>query len=342
VSNIEKTLQAALQGASLGAEIEALRASRPPTRITEPKTLWLLRTLVQRLAPADCLEIGSLFADTSRVLADALVDAGGGSLVTIDPYGGDRVPEIIEAWPALQRATTRFLPVNSMSFFLDLETSRTPRGLAAPFNLAFVDGHHSFEYAYFDLLRTAHYLRPGGAIVVDNTEQSGPAQAVRAFLAEYRQWTEFVQQGYIPPDDRPEFMPGAGGALLLAPPGLEIGSLPFKFNLYDIGQSTISAIELQTLGGECTGTLLAAANLYSLPYDYHLTGSGLVYENRAVRQAIRGFEAGKTCIPFDPPLRIEPTDPDKSPTHLELELRFISDEGPHLLLDPEAAVVLRR
>jgi hypothetical protein len=229
-----------------------------------------------------------------------------------------------------------------MSFFLDLETSRAQRGLSAPFNLAFVDGHHSFEYAYFDLLRTAHYLRPGGAIVVDNTEQSGPAQAVQAFLAQHRAWKRFVQDDYVPPDDRPEFMPGAGGALLLAPPGVEVGSLPFKMNLYDIRQKSISSIHLQTLDGGVSGTLVAAGNLYSLPYDYHLTGSGLVYDNRSVRQTIRTSGPGRIGISFDPPLHVEPANPDASPVNLELELRFMAaaTEGMNLMLDPAAQVDL--
>jgi predicted O-methyltransferase YrrM len=69
-----------------------------------------------------------------------------------------------------------------MQYFLELETQRVAKGADSPFGVIFLDGHHNFEYAFYDLIRSADHLAPEGAIVVDNLEQEGPKVAVVQFL----------------------------------------------------------------------------------------------------------------------------------------------------------------
>ena len=45
------------------------------------------------------IEIGTYYAGTTEVLARAMHANGAGHVMTIDPYGGQRVPAILEAWP---------------------------------------------------------------------------------------------------------------------------------------------------------------------------------------------------------------------------------------------------
>ena len=338
---LEARLKAFVASAAFTDPLKARSAKARETRITHWQTQWLLAELARQLAPANCLEIGTFFADTTRIIADALCEQGGGDLVTIDPFGGDRVPGIMAGWPAAQQAATSFKPQNSMSFFLDLELARAPRGQNAPFNLVFVDGHHSFDYAFFDLLRSAHYLRPGGAIVVDNTEQSGPAQAVGAFLERYRHWTFFCQADYRPPVDRPEFMADVCSAVLLAPDGIEIGPLPYKFNLYDIDCDQIAKIRMAARNKNLSGTLIVSANMYSMPYDHHETGKGLSWDERTSRHALTEPSGPLIEVCYETPLRVTRANAE-APVHLELELRFLADssDGQHVLLHPAQPEIL--
>jgi Methyltransferase domain len=131
-----------------------------PQQITNHATQAVLGELVRLIPSARVLEIGTYFADTSRYLAEIMADTGG-ELTTIDPFGGARVPDIIAGWPAALQRRVTFFPDNSMAFFLKLEERQTPIGARAPFDIVFVDGHHTFEYAFFDLMRSALYLRPG-------------------------------------------------------------------------------------------------------------------------------------------------------------------------------------
>jgi predicted O-methyltransferase YrrM len=177
----------------------------------------VLGELVRLIPSARVLEIGTYFADTSRYLAEIMVDIGG-ELTTIDPFAGARVPAIIAHWPGALQQRVTFLPDNSMAFFLKLEERQTPIGPGAPFDIIFVDGHHTFEYDFFDLMRSARYLCPGGAIVLDNVSQAGPAEALRLFLADHQHWSLFKIHANSPGFG---FMPQVESSILLAPDGLE-------------------------------------------------------------------------------------------------------------------------
>ena len=66
------------------------------------------------------VEIGTYYAGTTEVLARAMHANGAGHVMTIDPYGGQRVPAIFEAWPPEPRTVTTYAAVDSMGLFTQL------------------------------------------------------------------------------------------------------------------------------------------------------------------------------------------------------------------------------
>lgn len=318
----EQSLRDAFASVEFKQRVDKL--TRDQDRITSAISQATLYDLSRVLAPANILEIGSYFGNTARVLAQSVVDSGAGSLVTIDPFGGERLPSIIASWPEELAAVTSFHGLNSMSYFASLEVVRTPTGKKAPFNLIFVDGHHSYEYALFDILSSAFYLRPGGAIVVDDVAQAGPAMAIASFLSRYRGWRLFSQSGKLPDPSFPESVPGTNGAILLSPGGVEVSQIPYKFHFYGLPSTAIRVVRMPLLPTGSSGTLSASANLYSSPYDLHITGVGLVSKVFNVTKRIVGHEAS-TEIFFGSELAIQPYT-DNSNTTLEMELRFEPDQ----------------
>jgi predicted O-methyltransferase YrrM len=293
--------------------------------------------LVQALAPADVLEIGSYFGVTSRLIAEAIARAGSGSLTTIDPFGGDRLPGIMSAWPTALQAVTTFRAEFSMQYFASLEVQHAPLVRDARFNLVFVDGHHSYEYALFDIQSAAINLRPEGVIVADNVELDGVSNAVSDFLQRMTHWRLYRQagqEGRFPM----ESVPGCSSAILLSPEGVEVGRNPVKFYLRDLADAAIDRIEIPLVPSSGPGLLTLRANLYSLPYDHHVTGVGLVSDVRAASMAVA---AGQTALSIPIELRVIPAAPD-APIHLELELSFSRDGAANALVDVSRDIRLRR
>lgn len=334
----EDRLRAAFESAAFDDHVERFTAD--PGRITPAVSQAMLYHLARLLAPANILEIGSYFGNTTRVLAQSVADAGAGSLVTIDPYGGDRLPGIIAGWPHYLAAITSFHALNSMSYFASLEVARTATGKHAPFNLIFVDGHHSYEYAMFDLLSSALYLRPGGVIVVDNVEQAGPSMAVASFLSRYKGWRLFSQSREALDPAFPESVPGALGAILLSPGGVEVSQIPYKFHFYGMDRTAVGAVRVPLLPTGAPGTLSASANLYSVPYDMHITGVGLVTKIVSVTKRVDGHEP-MAEIDFGADLAIQPHT-DDAPVSLELELQFQPDDehASNIIVDVSGGVTL--
>ena len=125
-----------------------------------------------------------MFAGTAEVMARALWENGKGIVHTTDPLGGGRCPQVIASSPQELQRVTRFYALNSMDYFDHHD--RQPVTL----DLVLVDGNHDFEYALFDLQMSARLLRPGGIVLMDNAEQTGPFKASQVFLANNREWRE--------------------------------------------------------------------------------------------------------------------------------------------------------
>lgn len=213
-----------------------------------------LYILVRMMQPKVVAEVGTLFAGTTQVLARALVENGAGEIHTTDPYGAERCPGIMAAWPQSLQAVTHFYPLNSMDFFLTLDQRRI--GL----DLVLVDGNHDYEFALFDLQMAARLLRPGGIVVMDNAEQTGPFQATRTFLDRHSAWREIgdAVKAYDPLnpfDPTRSSVPGTTFILLQAPPHVSVGAGPHSWGQVFTDMTSMKGISLD-LGSQSTaGTL---------------------------------------------------------------------------------------
>ncbi len=172
--------------------------------------------LIRLIKPKFGLEIGTFKAGTTEVLVSAIQANGFGVLLTIDPFGGDRVPPIIEKWPAELREYVSFSPVTSMDFFIALEQK------SVELDFVFIDGDHSYEYAFYDLNMSARRLAPGGVIVLDDFNQPGVHQAAKDFLALNPGWEEIggVLDAFDPNDPFNSMLPSIPdtGFLVLTSP----------------------------------------------------------------------------------------------------------------------------
>jgi predicted O-methyltransferase YrrM len=309
----------------------ASAASLREGQLTEPGGQAVMAEIVDLLSPADVLEIGTYHADTTRYLAQFMAAKGAGHITTIDPLGAERVPKIIAAWPEAMRQRVTFHPQNSMSYFMDLELARAGTGMAAPFNLVYVDGHHAFEYALFDTVRAALYLRPGGVLVVDNMEQAGPSAAVTLFLSGRRHWRFFSLDRRAPGTQKANSIPSASAAIILAPNGIEIGSIPYYFDLFGL-PARVCRLRLRLRQAGSKGSLGMTVNLYATP----ATLSFATLERR-----IDPSETGEIVIPLQPALEISDPPPGQG-ISARVELRYVSEHGsgPNVLLDADRPVIL--
>jgi predicted O-methyltransferase YrrM len=140
--------------------------------------------LIRAMKPQAVAEIGTAFGGTAELIARALWENGAGLLYTTDPFGAGRAPPIIRKWPEPLQDITRFYPLSSMDFFIVLSKEKTS------LDIAFIDGDHDFEFAYFDVLMAGRLLRPGGIMVIDNSSQTGPYYAAAQFLRDNPDWIE--------------------------------------------------------------------------------------------------------------------------------------------------------
>ncbi len=127
-------------------------------------------------------------------------------------------------------------------------------------DLVLVDGNHDYEFALFDLQMAARLLRPGGVIVMDNAEQTGPFQASRTFLAAHPAWHELGNSisSYDvsnPFDANRASAPGTTFVLLRAPPYLSIGLGPHSWGQLRTERSSVAAFALELPDQITSGTL---------------------------------------------------------------------------------------
>jgi predicted O-methyltransferase YrrM len=321
---------------SISAEFARLSAGHPPIRqgqVTPTETQFVLTELVRLLAPASVLEIGTFFADTARVVAEAMAKVGAGHLTTIDPFGGHRVPGIIAGWHPNVRDRVTFRSDNSMSFFLYLDNElHVKRGNGAPFNIIYVDGNHTFEYAFFDLMCSSLYLRPGGVFVVDNIDLGGPAGAIKVFLERHTHWKLFKTGGSENDAESLALHPQTNSAMIVAPDGIEIGSLSYQFDLSNLQSPQVHELEIRARRG-AAGLLRASTCLYSRPIDYHLTGEGEQARIGLAHHKIDSVAGDTIVIPYEPPITISPRPNDRIAAHVELS--FAAEGRENLLVEVE-------
>ena len=316
------------------ARVAALQARAELRSITEADEMATIALWVEAVRPELCLEIGTFFAGTSRVICEALAAGGGpGKLLTIDPYGGHRVPDILTGWPAGLRDRVEFRPVNSMTLFDELETARTPKGGRSPLGLAFVDGNHNFEYALFDVIRAADFLAPGGAIVIDNMDQEGPRQAAARFLQWNPAWRLFAAGRLFDSSLRYADLAPVTWGLLLAPRGIQVSQMAFKFFERSVPHRVIRGVKFNAVEASGPGTLAVKLNYHAYPFDYHLTGTDMVQQVRTGEVRVRPGEA--PVLWFAEPAELVLPHREYN-VNYELEALFTPDAGAgYVLLDKD-------
>ena len=216
----------------------------------------LLYHMVRTIKPQVVIEVGTYYAATSEAMVRGLFENGKGVLHTTDPFGIERCPAIISGWPEQLRNHTRFYPLNSMEFFASLEHQK------AVIDIAFIDGNHDYEYAYFDLLSAAKMMRPGGIVVLDNIEQPGPYWAGVEFLKQNPEWTEIGHSiaNFSPAnpfDQTRSFIGGTAFLILKAPSDYVIKSAPLATGQANYVEKQLSGIRLHMATPAPKGTLHA-------------------------------------------------------------------------------------
>ncbi|MFN0055779.1 MAG: class I SAM-dependent methyltransferase [Planctomycetales bacterium] len=204
----------------------------------------LLYHLVRSLRPEHVVEIGTYFAAGTEVLARALWECGTGTLHTADPYGKIRCPSLLARWEDRLRAHVRFYPWNSMELFQHLGERQTQ------LDLAFIDGNHDFEFALFDLQAASKLMRPGGVIVMDDANQSGPFWASKVFLDQNPGWSELgnclaLAKSNDPFGPVPTLFPGSKFLLLHAPREIHVGELPFSTGQVAFDGTQLTGLEFE-------------------------------------------------------------------------------------------------
>lgn len=204
----------------------------------------LLYHIIRSTKAQNVIEVGTYYAATSEVMARALWENGcEGLLHTTDPFGRERCPSIISGWPSELQKHIRFYPLNSMDFFGELE-----RGQVVV-DMAFIDGNHDYEYAFFDLASAAKLIRPSGIVLMDNVEQPGPFWAAVEFLRQNPDWTELGNSvaSFVASDpfnaDR-GFIPGTPFILLKAPAGYIVKSAPRATGQQIYGSKQLTGLRL--------------------------------------------------------------------------------------------------
>lgn len=130
------------------------RASSPPHQT------WLLSTLVRELGARRCLEMGTCVGISGSYLAAASTAVGGGTVVTLEGH---------EDRAAVARTTFARLGFDRAEVVVGSFRSTLAGVLGdAPFDLAFVDGHHdgAATIEYVTAIRAAS--RPGTLLVLDD------------------------------------------------------------------------------------------------------------------------------------------------------------------------------
>lgn len=298
-----------LDGSQEFADLGFFYRTQPHTLLS-PRSRALLYALVRYRRPETALEIGTYFAGASEVVARALHANGAGQLLTIDPFGGQRVPPILEAWPAELKARVGFMAASSMNAFMVLDERRTA------LDFAFIDGNHDYAYAAFDLEAAANRLAPGGLVVLDDYDQPGVFWAAKDFLARNPHWHD--PAGVLAGGEPAPSVPETGFVILQGPAEDSVGVRPFN-RMLRIAAAAVPSLDLACAAP--VGGMLRAQGFLRVFYR------GRDAVQHAATAAAR-VEAGddRVALRFGADLA-EPPAADETRRTLEVFLRFHADDG---------------
>ncbi len=318
------TLQSVTEALNGPAGDELCRYFRnyPASSIMGDRSRAMLFVLIRMLRPRAAAEIGTYFAGGAEVIARALWENGNGMLHTTDPFGTDRCPAILAAWPAELRSLVKFYPLNSMEFLIKLHH----QGLALDFVL--IDGDHDYEPALFDLQMAARLLRPGGVIVLNDSVQTGPFQAARTFLAANPAWRELGTAVSAYDENSPfagERMsqPGTGFVVLQAPDHWSVNATPRSWGQATTDLSFADGLSFDVPPQVTAGTLHYQAIL-------RLFGAGAPLEVKRTGFIAMSFDGTATTLvhKLEKPLKLDaPGSADDTRCTFEIELCWCADTG---------------
>ena len=272
-------------------------AEYPPRSILSDHSRAVIYTLIRTMRPDVVAEVGTMYAGTAEVMARALWENGTGIVLTTDPLGGGRCPQIIESWPQELQRLTRFYALNSMDFFHHLDRQQVT------LDLVLVDGNHDFEFALFDLQMSARLLRPGGIVIMDNAEQTGPFKASQLFLANNREWRELgsavaSHARSAPFDSARASIPRTSFLILQAPSHIPVGVDFRSWGQVRTKSAHFDGIRLELPEQRTSGWLHYQAMLRAFQDDR------VVPEYKAVgKLRLEVDRSGTVVHPFDGPLR---------------------------------------
>jgi predicted O-methyltransferase YrrM len=241
-------------GSDAFATAEKYFGEYPPQSLLGPISRLILYHAIRSTRPDLVVEIGTYMAGTAEVIARALWENRAGTLATADPFGGERCPGIIAAWPAELQAHVRFFAANSMAIMEAIERQRAKIGVA------FVDGNHDYEYASFDIACAARFMQPNGLLIIDNMEQTGPYLAARDFLNRSAGWIEIGDSlaeasGVQLFDSSRRGILGSSFIILRAPANYVIGQTPISTGQMNYADNRIAVVILTSDGPAPKGTL---------------------------------------------------------------------------------------
>ena len=269
----------------------------PERSLASAQSRAFLYQAVKAIKAGFVLEIGSYYAGTTEVLARAIHANGSGHVMTIDPYGGKRVPEILEAWPPELRDVTTYAAIDSMGLFSEFAHVRPS------IDLVFVDGNHDYGYALFDLTMSAKWVRPGGIIVLDDVPEPSVYTAAQDFLRINTGWRALggLRDGLDLSDpfhsmDRAT-LGEVGFTVLTAPPHIEIRDKAVSFSYGQFPEPGIAGFRIDVLDG-AAGRLHAKVVLRSF-YEDARRGDPLTVPARLSSDIAGG--GGKLDIVLDTP-----------------------------------------
>ena len=304
------------------AAVHAYFSLYPGRSLMSDHSRSVLYSLARLMRPQLIAEIGTLHAGTTEVFARALWQNGGGVVHTADPYGGERCPAIIAQWPEELQRHAQFHAKSSMDFFSRMVLE------SKTFDLLLIDGNHDYEYALFDLQMAARLVRPGGIVVMDNAEQSGPFKAARLFLAANPAWREIGSaiadyHPFKPFERERASLPDTSFVLLHAPDYLSIGDGPHSWGQAWIDTPQLNGLRFQ-VAQPCRGSLL-----------YQIYLRGFANANRWVKEeriegSVRIDLTGEASIDhlLEHSLSVvSPPEFDDQLFTLELDLSWQADSG---------------
>ena len=238
-----------------------------------PDVQAIMYQLLVETGSSNILEIGTLFGGSTHVLARAAHATGSGLVVTIDPFGGHRVPAILQELPSDLSNLIHFYPYNSMELFLQNLQAQIE------FDAVFIDGDHSYAGAHFDLFSAAQCLKPNGLIVMDNANESGVTYAALEFLERFPNWQvlgldgEDIARGYDLGDGILQSF-GTNQLYVVRPSGGSLGTFPLKFCRRMPSCDGGDEILLRLTCPSVAGRLVFRGQFMAMPHEAHKSGAG--------------------------------------------------------------------